>query len=83
MDDIAGPRTSRTVTIEDAARYEGEPAAAAAVAGSKADTFEGLHVTAANGQRIPVCPGQWVVRYAPGDIGVMDDGEYQRWFGEA
>lgn len=79
---IGAMRTSRQVTIEDAARYEdGDALPVARVAGGATFDDEGLHVTGANGQRIPVEPGQWVVRYAAGDVGVMDDGEYQRYFG--
>ena len=74
--------TSNVITAEDAARFDEDTAEAAAVAGDRADFTEGLHVTAANGARLPVYPGQWVVRYAPGDVGVMDAGEYERWFGK-
>jgi hypothetical protein len=75
---------SRTVTFEDAARYAPGAAAALLVAGDQGDVSGGgLRVTAANGTVIVVRAGQWVVRYAPGDAGVMDDGEFQRFFGES
>lgn len=74
---------SVTVTIEDAARYAPGSAAALLVAGDQGDVSGWqLLVTAANGTVISVRAGQWVVRYAPGDVGVMDDGEFRRFFGE-
>jgi hypothetical protein len=75
--------TSLPVTAEDARQYDGEdPAPVLAVAGRHADASGPvLRVLAANGKVIPVRPGQWVVRYGPGDVGVMDEGEYERWFG--
>jgi len=72
--------TSRPVTAEDAARYEDGPAALERVAGNQ----EGLawpRVRFANGRTADMTPGQWVVRYAPGDVGVMDAGEWERYFG--
>jgi hypothetical protein len=76
--------TSLPVTAEDAAQYDGtDPAPVLRVAGAQADVSGPVPiVTAANGKKIPVQAGQWVVRYAPGDIGVMDAGEYRRWFGD-
>jgi hypothetical protein len=77
--------TSLPVTAEDAARYDGDdPAPVLAVAGEGQAAVFGavLLVRAANGREILVQAGQWVVRYAPGDIGVMDAGEYRRWFGD-
>ena len=73
--------TGNVITAEDAARFDGDADAFIRVAGTLAVDGEGLHVTGANGKRLPVYPGQWVVRFGPGDVGVMDDGEYQRWFG--
>jgi hypothetical protein len=76
--------TSLTVTAEDAKQWDGEDLVPVlAVAGGHADTSGPVPVvTAANGTKIPVQAGQWVVRYAPGDVGVMDEGEYRRWFGD-
>lgn len=71
---------SKQVTIEDAARYDrANPQAAAAVAGESAE--HGV-IRAANGRELRPEHGQWVVRYGPGDVGVMDDGEYRRFFGD-
>jgi hypothetical protein len=75
--------TSLTVTIEDAARYDAaSPARALKVAGDRA-AWDGsrLRITAANGKELSPEDGQVVVRYAPGDVGVMDEGEYRRFFG--
>lgn len=72
------------VTIEDSARYDGDLAPVLRVAGDPALvelTAEGLFVTTAIGLRMPVPLGFWVVRFGPGDIGVMSAGAYQRWFG--
>ena len=88
-DAVGGPRTSRQVTILDAAWYdEDKPTRAVAVAGERATRHDGrLLVQAANGKWLTVEHGQRVVLYAlatedkPRDVGVMDDGEYQRWFG--
>lgn len=81
-DAVGGPRTSRQVTIEDAARYDGDPAAVVALAGDRADAAgPPLIVLAANGAWLPVNRGDVVVKYGPDDLGVMDDGEYRRWFG--
>lgn len=74
-------KTSRPVTIEDAVRYDGGnwvDFARVAVTSEPAPP----RLVLANGRVIEVLPGQWVVRYAPGDVGVMDDGEYRRYFGE-
>lgn len=83
MSDVAGPRTSRAVTIEDAAQYDAtDPARALEVAGDQARAHSrGYYITAANGKLLRLEHGQQVIRYAPGDVGVMDDGEYERWFG--
>lgn len=75
--------TSNAVTAEDAAQYDGEDAAPVlAVAGDRVTLLgNALFVTGVNGVVIPVAAEQWVVRYAPGDCGVMDPKEYERWFG--
>jgi hypothetical protein len=75
---------SVAVAVEDKARYdEASPARALAVAGDRADIYGGgLRVQAANETWITVLHGQWVLRYGPGDVGVMDEGEHRRFFGE-
>lgn len=78
-DDLRGPRTSRQVTIEDAARYEDGPAAVARVTGNTGFAFP--RVQFKNGRVTDMIPGQVAVRFGPGDVGLMDDGEYRRWFG--
>lgn len=83
-DAVGGPRTSRQVTILDAARYDGDPATVLALAGEQAyASGQALQVRGANGDWMPVRRGQVVVKFGEGDFGVMDDGEYQRWFGGA
>lgn len=80
MNTPKGPLVSAAILTEASVKYDGwNIAAVLAVAGKNADT-SGLHpvITAANGKKIPLEPGQWVVRYAAKDMGIMDDGEYQR-----
>jgi hypothetical protein len=78
----AGRRTSRVVTIEDAARYDGDPAGVLALAGGLAyESGLVLQVRAANGRYLDVHRGDVVVLFGPGDLGVMSDGEWARWFG--
>jgi len=81
----AAAMTSLPVTAEAAAVYvEDDPSAALGVAGDRACCDgRGLVIRAANGKELLPEDGQVVVRYAPGDVGVMDDGEYKRWFGGA
>lgn len=84
--------TSNVITAEDAARYDGDDdAPVIAVAQGRADTYAALRVQAANRKWLPVGPGQWVVLFGwvedqdgvlVPDLGVMDDGEYERWFGK-
>lgn len=69
------------VTAEDAGRHDGTAESRAYVVAGQVPENGPLEVRAAKGKIIPVEPGQWVVRFAPGDLGVYDDGEYQRWFG--
>lgn len=68
---------------EAAARYDDEdPAAALDAAGDRAHLRGGrLSILARNGKVLPVHPGDWVVRYGPGDVGVMSDGAYRRYSG--
>lgn len=78
------PLTGNVVTAEAAARHDGTGRSPArAVAGALAGpAAEPLRVRARNGLWMDVPPGHWVVRYGPGDAGVMSDGAYQRWFGK-
>lgn len=78
-DDLRGPRTSRQVTILDAARYEDGPVAVARVTGITGFAFP--RVQFADGRTVDMIPGQVAVRFGPDDVGLMDAGEYRRWFG--
>lgn len=74
---------SLRVTAEAAARYdETDPAPVLAVAGHQAElTGHRLRIRAQDGGLLDVRPGDRVIRYAPGDVGVMSDGAYRRYFG--
>lgn len=74
---------SNMVTAEDAVRYDSsDESPARAIAGALAGPAgKRLRIRAANGKWLKPEDGQWVVMYSPGDLGVMDDGEYRRRFG--
>lgn len=76
--------TGNMMTAEAAARYDpADESPARAVAGDLASPpGERLGFRAANGRWLEPQDGQWVIRYAPGDLGLMDAGEYARWFGK-
>jgi len=80
-DNLTMPLVSATVTAEDAAPHDGTPdSRARLVAGDAALEGEPLRVRAANGLVFDVPAGWWVIRYGPGDAGVMSDGAFRRWF---
>jgi hypothetical protein len=76
--------TSLTVTAEDARQYDGQdPGPVLAVAGDLADVSGPVPlITAADGKQYPVRPGDWVIRYGPGDMGTMSAAAHRRYFGD-
>ena len=85
MDDVTAPPLllGNAVTAEDAAPwFAGDDARAREVAGFCASPpgvpFE---VLTACGEWHPVPEGYFVIRYGPGDVGVLSPGAYRRFFG--
>jgi hypothetical protein len=77
--------TSTIVTAEDAARWDGSGTAAIlAVAGEYAEFADGtLWIWWKDGTIHDVPEGYWVVRYSPGDIGIVSPGAFRRYFPDA
>lgn len=71
---------SNIVTAEDAERFDGSNIdRISEVAG--ACLVKEYWIKTPSGGRHLLPSGYWVVRYGPGDIGVLSDGAWQRWFG--
>lgn len=75
---------SNQVPAEGEVQYDGtNVTAVAALAGEDRVTNDvgALQVKAANNKWLPVPVGARVVLFTKGDLSVMDNGEFERWYG--